>query len=48
MYPQLIQLRRIEASIKAIDKWDGHMPKITSGAILLLDMKSSKSGNSGV
>jgi regulator of protease activity HflC (stomatin/prohibitin superfamily) len=38
--PQLIQLRRIEASIKAIDKWDGHMPKITSGAIPFLDMKS--------
>jgi regulator of protease activity HflC (stomatin/prohibitin superfamily) len=38
--PQLIQLRRIEASIKAIEKWDGHMPKITSGAIPFLDMKS--------
>ena len=38
--PQLIQLRKIEASIKAIDKWDGHLPKITSGAVPFLDMKS--------
>lgn len=38
--PQLIQLRKIEASIKAIEKWDGHMPKITSGAVPFLDMKS--------
>jgi regulator of protease activity HflC (stomatin/prohibitin superfamily) len=38
--PQLIQLRKIEASLKAIEKWDGHMPKITSGAVPFLDMKS--------
>lgn len=38
--PQLIQLRKIEASIKAIEKWDGHMPKITSGAVPFLDIKS--------
>jgi regulator of protease activity HflC (stomatin/prohibitin superfamily) len=38
--PQLIQLRKIEASIKAIEKWDGHMPKITSGGVPFIDMKS--------
>jgi regulator of protease activity HflC (stomatin/prohibitin superfamily) len=38
--PQLIQLRKIEASIKAIEKWDGHMPKMTSGGVLFIDMKS--------
>jgi len=38
--PQLIQLRKIEASIKAIEKWDGHMPRITSGAVPFIDMKS--------
>ena len=38
--PQLIQLRKIEASIKAIEKWDGHMPKVTTGAVPFLDMKS--------
>jgi regulator of protease activity HflC (stomatin/prohibitin superfamily) len=31
--PELIKLRQIEASIKAISKWDGHMPKITGGAL---------------
>ncbi|MDH4233402.1 MAG: SPFH domain-containing protein [Nitrospirota bacterium] len=38
--PQLIQLRKIEASIKAIEKWDGHLPKINSGAIPFIDVKS--------
>lgn len=38
--PQLIQLRKIEASIKAIDKWDGHLPKINSGAVPFIDLKS--------
>lgn len=38
--PQLIRLRQIEASIKAIDKWDGHLPKINSGAIPFIDIKS--------
>lgn len=38
--PQLIKLRQIEASMKAIEKWDGHMPKVTSGAIPFIDPKS--------
>ncbi|HAM52198.1 MAG TPA: HflC protein [Nitrospiraceae bacterium] len=38
--PQLIRLRQIEASIRAIDKWDGHLPKINSGAVPFIDMKS--------
>lgn len=38
--PQLIKLRQIEASIKAIDKWDGHLPKFNSGAVPFIDVKS--------
>ncbi len=38
--PQLIRLRQIEASIKAIEKWDGHLPKINSGAVPFIDIKS--------
>lgn len=38
--PQLIRLRQIEASLRAIDKWDGHLPRFTSGAIPFIDMKS--------
>jgi len=38
--PQLIKLRQIEASIKAIEKWDGHMPKITTGAVPFIDTRS--------
>ena len=38
--PQLIRLRQIEASIRAIDKWDGHLPKINSGAVPFIDVKS--------
>ena len=37
--PQLVRLRQIEASIKAIEKWDGHLPKINSGAIPFIDVK---------
>jgi len=36
----LIQLRKIKVSIKAIEKWDGHLPKINSGAIPFIDVKS--------
>ncbi len=38
--PQLIELRRIEASIKAIDKWDGRMPQFTGGALPFIDLKN--------
>ena len=38
--PQLIELRKIEASIKAIDKWDGRMPQITGGALPFIDLKN--------
>jgi hypothetical protein len=29
--PDLIELRRIEANIKAIDKWNGILPQVTGG-----------------
>jgi regulator of protease activity HflC (stomatin/prohibitin superfamily) len=38
--PELIRLRQIEASMKAIEKWDGHMPSVTSTAIPFIDVKS--------
>lgn len=38
--PELVKLRQIQASIKAIDKWDGHMPKVTSGSVPFIDVKS--------
>ncbi|HEX2965970.1 MAG TPA: prohibitin family protein [Syntrophorhabdaceae bacterium] len=38
--PELVKLRQIEASIKAIEKWDGHLPKVTSGAVPFIDVKS--------
>lgn len=38
--PDLIKLRQIEASLKAIEKWDGKMPQITSGAIPFIDVRS--------
>ncbi len=36
----LIELRKIEAAMAAINKWDGIMPKVTSGAIPFIDVKS--------
>jgi regulator of protease activity HflC (stomatin/prohibitin superfamily) len=38
--PQLIELRKIEASIKAIDKWDGRMPQITGTAVPFIDLNN--------
>lgn len=38
--PELVKLRMIEASLKAIEKWDGHLPKVTAGAVPFIDMKS--------
>ncbi len=38
--PDLIKLRQIEASMKAIEKWDGHLPQVTSGAVPFIDVKS--------
>lgn len=38
--PELVKLRQIEASLKAIEKWDGHMPKVTSGSVPFIDVKS--------
>lgn len=37
--PDLLQLRKIEANMKAIDKWDGVLPQVTgSGAIPLIGL----------
>ncbi len=38
--PQLIKLRQIEAALKAIEKWNGQLPKVTSGAVPFIDVKS--------
>jgi hypothetical protein len=37
---ELIKLRQIEASMKAIEKWDGHLPSVTSGAVPFIDAGS--------
>jgi regulator of protease activity HflC (stomatin/prohibitin superfamily) len=36
----LIELRKIEAAITAIEKWDGMLPKVTAGAVPFIDVKS--------
>ncbi|MGE5405136.1 MAG: prohibitin family protein [Candidatus Saccharibacteria bacterium] len=36
--PELIRLREIEVQSKAIEKWDGHMPQYTGGAMPFLDI----------
>jgi regulator of protease activity HflC (stomatin/prohibitin superfamily) len=38
--PDLIKLRQIEATMKAIDKWNGIMPKVTGGAMPFIDVQS--------
>ena len=39
---ELIALRKIEASLKAIEKWDGILPRVTSGAVPFLDINEKK------
>jgi regulator of protease activity HflC (stomatin/prohibitin superfamily) len=38
--PELIKLRQIEATMKAIEKWDGHLPQITTGAVPFIDVST--------
>ena len=36
----LVRLRQVEASLKAIEKWNGKMPDVVGGAIPFIDVKS--------
>ncbi|MDD2233522.1 MAG: prohibitin family protein [Desulfitobacteriaceae bacterium] len=38
--PELVELRKIEAQMKAIDKWDGKMPNVTGGAMPFIDVNT--------
>ncbi|NLN39499.1 MAG: prohibitin family protein [Smithella sp.] len=40
--PELIQLRQIEAQIKAIEKWDGKLPSVTGGAVPFIQIDKQK------
>jgi regulator of protease activity HflC (stomatin/prohibitin superfamily) len=43
--PDLLELRKIEANMKAIDKWDGVMPQVTgSGAMPLIGLGELQRG----
>jgi regulator of protease activity HflC (stomatin/prohibitin superfamily) len=37
--PDLIELRRIEANLEAIKKWNGVLPNVTGGAVPFIDTK---------
>jgi len=38
--PELIQLKQIEVSEKALEKWDGRLPSVTGGATPFIDIDS--------
>ncbi|MBF0518405.1 MAG: prohibitin family protein [Nitrospirae bacterium] len=40
--PDLIKLRRIEATMKAIDKWNGIMPKVTTQTMPFIDATNTE------
>lgn len=40
--PELVELRKIEAQIEAIKKWDGKMPNVTGGALPFIDVNTVK------
>lgn len=37
--PELIELRRIEAELKAIEKWNGQLPNVTGGAVPFINVE---------
>lgn len=39
--PNLLKLREIEANLKAIEKWDGHLPGVTGGAVPFIGVGGS-------
>lgn len=39
--PELVELRKIEAQIEAIKKWDGRLPNVTGGAIPFIDINQA-------
>jgi len=36
--PELIELRKVEAQLRAIEKWDGRLPSVNGGAMPFLDI----------
>lgn len=36
--PELVELRRIEAQLKAIEKWNGYMPQVTGSAMPFINL----------
>ena len=37
---EMVKLRQIEATLKAIEKWNGQLPRVTAGALPFVDVKS--------
>lgn len=37
--PELIELRKIEAELEAIKKWDGKLPSVTGGSVPFIDIE---------
>lgn len=35
---ELVQLRQIEAQMRAIEKWDGHLPNVTGGTVPFINV----------
>ncbi len=38
--PELVELRKIEAQLEAIKKWDGKLPNVTGGAVPFVDVNN--------
>lgn len=41
--PEMVELRKVEAQLQAISKWDGKLPTVTGGSIPFIDITSSSS-----
>ena len=41
--PELVELRRVEAQIEAIEKWNGVLPQVSSGAVPFIQVPTGQS-----
>lgn len=44
--PEMVELRKVEAQLQAISKWDGKLPTVTGGSIPFIDITSLNSSSS--
>jgi regulator of protease activity HflC (stomatin/prohibitin superfamily) len=45
--PELVRLRQIENQARAIEKWDGHLPNVSGGALPFIEVANAPAQSAG-